>query len=185
MTDTAAPSLDLTTAQRYAQRLIEMFYGGTGGFVVGSVRRLKPRPRDIEILLPWRAPDRDAIVARMESHVDAGVTRGLWDVNAEPKPFRAVKGFRPGFRYCQIEHAGSLPFKVDVFRYEPDNLGALLLIRTGPADFSRRWVTELRAQHLAMDGGFVRSAGATVRCWTERDAFALAGWAWVEPEDRR
>jgi len=80
---------------------------------------------------------------------------------------------------------------VDLFTATPETWGAILLIRTGPPEFSQEWVTGLKRCGYRMAGGRVEHLPRglerhppAVSCGTEAEAFALVDWAYVPPEDR-
>jgi DNA polymerase/3'-5' exonuclease PolX len=139
--------------------------------VVGSVRRRKPNVGDIELLV----------------HVDA-VVRIAVAGPLLPGEYETVKGGSwPGWKFWQLRHREQ-GFQVDLYRFDGDNRGSLLLIRTGPAEFSQRFVQQLRQQGLYHEGGYIWGDSETnnskVRCPSEAVAFQLAGMPWAEPERR-
>lgn len=78
-------------------------------------------------------------------------------------------------------------FNHEIFCAVPENWGAQLVIRTGPADFSKRVVDTLRCQGTfrQQDGLLYRvSNGETVPVPDEKTYLALALMEWVEPEQR-
>lgn len=168
---------DLSLATADAEAFRRLFAGTYERWeVAGSVRRRVSAVGDIE-------------------HVVVG--RGVWDRMAElmPEPglfearqpvlTRAVYPdgkHRWGDRYRGVVFRG---FRHDVFRSEPETLGAILAIRTGPADFSREMVMRLRERGLCMNGGRVEtSAGNPVPCASEPAFFVLLGAPWMEPHLR-
>ncbi len=75
-------------------------------------------------------------------------------------------------------------FPVDIFTTTEANWGPMKLIRTGPAGFSQRWVSELKGYGLRQQGGGVHRGDEPVECITERQAFELVHWVYREPQDR-
>lgn len=80
---------------------------------------------------------------------------------------------------------------IDVYACEPEQWGATLAIRTGPADFSRRLVTARPAggycppRYHFRDWRVVdRASGTPLPTPEERDVFAALGLDWIEPRDR-
>lgn len=137
--------------------------------IVGSIRRKKPDVGDIEILV-----HRDA---QVELPVQVGLYAGA---------FVTVKGGGRGWKYWQIEHLSD-GWRCDLFRCDDDNRGSLMLIRTGPRDFSQRYVMALtKHAGLVHRDGYVRmpDSGTVVPCPTEHKAFSLAGMRYIEPEGR-
>jgi DNA polymerase/3'-5' exonuclease PolX len=138
--------------------------------VVGSIRRRKPTVGDIEIAV----------------HVDAEVSLDVAEGGMFPGEYATVKGGgKPDWRYWQLRHLDG--YMLDLFRFDDQNRGSIMLIRTGPAAFSKHWVTALREIGLRHEGGYVKHVreGRVIPCRTEQDAFALAGMEYVEPWERR
>lgn len=74
--------------------------------------------------------------------------------------------------------------KLDLFRFDVLNRGSIMLIRTGPWEFSRRFVVSLRRNGLVHERGYVRRNGRVTGCPDEQTAFELAGMKYLEPEKR-
>jgi DNA polymerase/3'-5' exonuclease PolX len=89
------------------------------------------------------------------------------------------------WRYWQLRQRKS-GIHVDLFRFDDYNRGSMMLIRTGPADFSRRFVMVLRDHNMRHDDGYIIEIDSddTVPCPTEESAFILAGLDYIEPEKR-
>ena len=140
--------------------------------VVGSVRRRKPEVGDIEVMVRQGA----AVKLNVSP---GGLYGGEWET---------IKGGGEKWKFWQLRHS-KRGYVLDLYRFDENNRGSIMLIRTGPAEFSRRFVMELRERGLRHEDGYVRSSAepvgdAIVPCPLEKDAFALAGMEWVEPEDR-
>lgn len=170
--------MKLRLAENFANRLLERFAPDGGwpetstwvGYVAGSVRRQKPEPRDIELLLPCPpAGERDEIFEKIREHCimprEAAAGTALPCGASDCRWFTVVKGLKAGFKLATLacdptaawpqwaaEHPNSAaPFKIDVFRYDPGpqgNFGLQMLIRTGPggedgfgAECLRHWKT--------------------------------------------
>lgn len=77
----------------------------------------------------------------------------------------------------------------ELYTATPDTIGIHLLIRTGPADFSRNMVTRLaQVGHPVKDGAVMDGHGPDAKpipTPTETSVFKLAGMRWIEPKDRR
>ena len=158
--------LALADADRIAAGILAQIDGEA--HVVGSVRRRKPTVGDIEIMV------------HREAKLRLPVTDGLW-----PGQFAGVKGGLGDWRYWQLRHHDG--WMLDLYRFDDLNRGSIMLIRTGPAEFSKLFVMKLRDRRLVHADGYVRTAcpnGELAACPDERTAFDLAGMAWVEPEER-
>ena len=74
----------------------------------------------------------------------------------------------------------------------PETFGLIYLIRTGPADYSQRFVTDLRRRGLHVADGELHRGGLGCGSYTcevvptpeEQDVYAAAGWPFVRPEHR-
>ena len=161
--------LHLADADRIAAEVQSQIEGES--IVAGSVRRRRETVGDIEILV------RHGAAVRLNVS-PGGLYGGEWET---------VKGGGERWKFWQLRHRDG--YVLDLYRFDDLNRGSMLLIRTGPAEFSRRFVMELRALGMRHEDGYVRSnaepvGDAIVPCPLEKDAFALAGMKWVEPEDR-
>lgn len=137
--------------------------------IVGSVRRRMPDVGDIEILL-----NRSAAV-----RLDVG--RDLF-----PGEWETIKGGRSDWKYWQLRHVQT-GHVLDLYRFDHLNRGSQMIIRTGPADFSKRFVSCLRDRGYRHEGGYVRTDDGDkvlVSCSTEVIAFKLAAMECRAPEDR-
>ncbi len=158
--------LNLNQADSIAARLLSSIEGEA--HVVGSVRRRRETVGDIELLV------------HVDAKVRLSVGLGLFD-----SEFENVKGGNGEWRFWQIHHA-ELGYVVDLYRFNDLNRGSLMLIRTGPAAFSQRFVIALRSQGYHHEHGHVRPANSLkiVPCETEELAFKLAGMHYIKPEER-
>jgi len=157
--------------------------------IAGSIRRGRPDVGDIEMvavpildivpegMFGERAVNR--LTERVEELIDLGV---LASHPTDPKR---------GERYSKLLHPGS-GLQVDLFSAAPETFGLILLIRTGPAAYSQRFVTEIRPRALHVAGGQLHrgSLGCgfmpceAVPTPEEADVYAAAGWPFREPEMR-
>lgn len=155
-------------ALEHAAALLRQIQGEA--HVVGSLRRRCEEIGDIELIVHREAQIRFEVA-----------TGGLFDTGC----YVHVKGGLLGGRYWQIRHS-TLGFNVDLFRFDNDNRGSIMLIRTGPAAFSKRFVTALLEVGRRHKEGYVRDGdGRIIRCPTEAMAFKLAGMREIPPEERR
>lgn len=189
-------------------------------FVVGSVRRRRPDVGDLELLAPaWDGTGRDAlferIAATMEGEHLAYKPEPVRDLDlfgpppavaVAPLPTvirganpigAAVLGLKPGFLTARLRlwrRDRSLPpVPCEVYRYTPDNLGWMMVMRTGPGDFGRAFLTYWKtrfgipmgdAGRASIEGHLVDSTGAVVPTPSEAAAFEKCGLGWMAPERR-
>jgi DNA polymerase/3'-5' exonuclease PolX len=196
--DAAAIARWLTEALRPAALRIE---------VAGSIRRRKQLVRDIELVAVPRTTvemrqvglwePEEVVVNHLQAAIDEGLNAGWVRVHpTDPKRGdRYAKLVAPGFLNSGRERETPdvqldlfMPASLEVF-------GLALAIRTGPAEYSQRLVTDARraGYHVAegeLHTGSMSCAGATTkRCHMvptpeERDVFDRLGMRWVAPQDR-
>lgn len=158
--------LSLREADAIAFELLSQIVGEA--HIVGSVRRRERDVGDVEIMV-----HRDA-------NIKIDVAGGLW-----PGDYQSRKGGGRDWRFWQLRHFDR-DYIVDLYRFDDLNRGSIMLIRTGPAEFSKRFVIALRGMGLKHDGGYIKEirTDQIVNCNDEAAAFAAAGMVWVFPEAR-
>lgn len=97
-------------------------------------------------------------------------------------------------RFAIVEHSGIEDFCLELFIVRAETWGIQNVIRTGPSEFSRLFVTNKAQRGLLPDnyqyikGETVivrRTSGEPIPLPEERDAIALLGLGWIAPADRR
>lgn len=136
--------------------------------IAGSVRRKCSEPGDIEIV---------AIPKPYEvGFLESGIALVLEEMEV-------VKGVLP-CKYTQRILPGS-GVKLDFFTATRDNWGNIFLMRTGPWEFSKKFLgTWLPKKGYKSDGGILYHDGLTVAVPEEIDMFRLAEINYIEPECR-
>lgn len=168
--------------------------------VAGSIRRERPEVKDIELVaVPhidmtggtdlWGTPEPvDLLEGRltalmMQAHArrDAGglAVREVEMVRADGS---IVRTHRSGPAYKALLWR-RIPVDLFVVRGSAD-WGVLFCIRTGPADWSQRLVTDCQRRFMRVEGGRLLHHGQHVPCPEERDFLAAIGQPWVEPRER-
>ena len=165
--------LEFGEVNRIAERLmVELSPYCQRVWVAGSLRREKSKVGDIELVIK---PD---ICKDMMG----------FDVSREiPLPSRG-KVIKNGSRYKQI----ALPdgINLDLFIVlPPAQWGVIYLIRTGPAEFSKRFVTPVRQggflpSHAKVENGAVWADDAIVPMSEEIQFFEFCRKRWIEPWER-
>lgn len=162
--------------------------------IAGSIRRRKAEVSDIELVaMPrvteepggdlWGTPvqvDHLELTLRL---LDAGGQLGLRRVDIHRADGRIEAGTRDGASYKALEYRG-IPVDLFIVR-DPAQWGVIFTIRTGPAEWSHRLVTDCQRYLRRVAGGYLYRSGERVPCPEERDFFRAIGQPWVEPEHRR
>lgn len=199
-----ATRIDLATAMRTA-RWLQNRWQLEEDSVVGSLRRLRAEVGDLEFIAPMPELGQvDELYERLRLDIAPPLDRGgdLFD----PEPPRigdslrwlgiALKGFRPGMRYCQllIRGASNREAKVEIYRYDAGpqgNKGWVQVMRTGPEAFGKGLLSQYKALHripsdiAGSDKGYLLSiAGERVPTPTELDVFSACRCLYVEPQQR-
>lgn len=165
--------------------------------VAGSLRRRLARIGDVEVvavpkiqqaadgLFADRLTEIDLLDARMHALLDAGTVAKRLDARGHPR-------WGPIVKYLTFQDT-----RVDLFTPCAERLGWILVLRTGPAAFSRQLVVErgrrtkdgrsgLLPPTLRPNDGWLtdRVSGRRVATPTERDVFEAFGLDWLEPWER-
>lgn len=167
---TTGIKLPLAEARTMALDIIAAIKGEA--YIAGSIRRCKREVGDIEILV----------------HRDATIRLAVGAGPLLPAEYETIKGGprkKDDWKYWQLRHCSSR-VHVDLFRFDDNNRGSQMIIRTGPAKFSQHFVTMLRRNGCYHDLGYVMDGDdhIVMSCPTEQDAFLLASMAYIEPEKR-
>lgn len=193
----AGTRLRLDQAERVAAHLFEAWHlSPRECFVVGSVRRRKPDVGDLELLVPFEPKASDTLCKVIEATMEPA-SDGLFGVSANKDQYlgRVERGLKPGFLAASlIMRPWGNEIPVQVFRYEPENLGWKMLEYTGPRDFGvwflgrwkRAWgiPTGQEGRQASVDGHLVDGQGRRVAVPSEADAFRIIQSAFIAPEER-
>lgn len=160
--------------------------------IAGSIRRKVDQVGDAEVVFIQRAdprPDPSALPGLAPEISVPLVWEALDKLDAKGVVSRHLYGEtktqRWGEKYRGVDYRGLL---VEFFAATPETWGAILLIRTGPADFSRRIVSRFKAGGIYRqeDGRLVHvQTGDPVATRTEEDYLQLCGLPYEPPELRR
>jgi DNA polymerase/3'-5' exonuclease PolX len=143
--------------------------------IAGSVRRIKPECRDIELVCWPKLEEEQGLFGGTGRMV---ACKGFVDaVNYWEK----VKG-EPTGKYTQ--RIGPEGIKLDIFMANKDNWGLILAIRTGSAEYSKRLANQwVKLGYHSVDG-ILTLDGTPVSVHEEVDLFRLLKLQYVEPKDR-
>jgi len=184
--------MELNAARDFAHWWTESLtdHGCKRAVVAGSVRRGKPRPKDIEIvaLADWNHD----LAGNPFSH-----SLDTWVANQEH--LRTIKGKGATARYYQLRDTIA-EYTIDLFVADARNFGLIYLIRTGSADFSHAVASQANRagyhlHHGNLCAGYdprLRHSAQTSPCRQydptptpeEADVFEILGIRAPAPKDR-
>ena len=144
--------------------------------IAGSVRRLKPECKDIEIV---------AIPKPYETGIFESGVASVINQWTKVKGELEYKG-RPGVKQCKYtQRLHPAGITLDIFFAHHDNFGYLLAIRTGSADYSHQVLasTWVKMGYKGVDG-LLTYNGRYVSIPEEIDLFNLLKIPYVLPQDR-
>lgn len=152
----------------------------------GSLRRESPAVGDIEHVVISRTARYvpDGSMFEIEGPDVLRRLDELLEARMIEKQVKADGRTRWGEKYRACIFEGQVH---EIFLAVPDNWGAILTIRTGPAEFSEAMVTRIAARGvLHMRGGFLvyQKGGDRYPCPDEETFFRAAGLEFVPPKLR-
>ena len=147
----------------------------------GSIRRKKPEPNDIELVC---IPKFEEVLTGQLTLWEEPITRLLNVLFSHLSQKYFI--IKMGERYCQIQlgDENDVGIKADIFTATFRTWGYIFMLRTGPAEFSKFVVTELKKNGFTMDAGEVFHKGTPCTVPSEEDLFFLLGIDYIEPEYR-
>jgi DNA polymerase (family 10) len=156
--------------------------------IAGSIRRGTTDVGDIELVAIPRFREEPSSLWGDTSRVSM-----LSAVLAREEAAGELERLSGGDRYVKLRHVRS-GMQVDLFITTPESWGLILLIRTGPADYSQWLVTEARRRGLHVVGSHLHNglgipgrsdcACKTIPTPTEESVYEALGLPWVEPAGR-
>lgn len=162
--------------------------------VAGSIRRRKSEVKDIEcVVIPrwYDGPPTDMFSKEREKR------NSLYEYMREHSRIQWIKPGTPDIVPWTIKPDGKYwrglvdgKIKLDLFLTTPENFGIIFLIRTGPSEFSHKFVTRkcqggwLPNDYKVEDGHLKRLTGEIIPSPDEETVFRLAGMKYIAPEDR-
>lgn len=153
--------------------------------IAGSLRRGRADVKDVELVLEPALPT--TLFGEVDQNAPTGadaILDGL--VKAGRLERRMFDGTqRWGQRYkAAVAVPERIPLDLFIVR-PPACFPAIFAIRTGPAEYSKRLVTECQAHGRRVEGGrLVDRVGVPISTPTERDFIEACGLTWAEPEAR-
>ena len=200
-TATATNKIPLAVARRVAAKLIAHLTPYCERIeVAGSIRRGKPEVGDIELVAISRTEERviggqlglfgktqQGEVERV-SLLDQALERMIEARHITREGPKSQRAWGPRMKkfWLQLSPLMGLA-KVDLFITRPECWGPIMVIRTGPADFSRDLVMHIAAHtpYRQQDGVLVHEAtGQVIPVPTEEAYFEYAGVLFIPPERR-
>lgn len=154
--------------------------------IAGSVRRKQPQIGDIELVArPRMKLVPDGLFDQREVSELAAYLEQVFGGNLSSFVEKHPDLPKNGERYKKLRHRES-GMQVDLFIVlPPAEWGPIFAIRTGPADYSRRAVTELQHRGLKCSEGAIFRGHERLACATEAEFFRHVGWPLLPPEKRK
>ncbi len=157
--------------------------------IAGSLRRGKSDCKDLEIVAQPRTLEQRDLFGEVRVELELSELDNCLKTLVYNDVLWPAK--KNGERYKQYTIRDVYPLKLDLFIVRsPAQWGAIYTIRTGPAAFSKKLVTQRRhGGHLP--GQFKQKDGALwenndlIETPTERAYFDALGLDWIAPEARR
>lgn len=179
-TTTEKPKYPAEVVQPIADAVVEQIMHHCDRIeIAGSLRRGKSEVGDIEIIcIPKKIIVTDDLFT---SHSE----NCMGFVQAVDQ-FQKIKGDARLGKYMQRIYPPPLEIRIDIFTAEPDTWGYILMLRTGPADFSRGMVVELRKHGLIGENGAIYNQANKKRvpCPDEETFFNLVKIKYIHPKWR-
>jgi DNA polymerase/3'-5' exonuclease PolX len=160
--------------------------------IAGSIRRRKSEVKDIEIVaIPGWEERADPSDLFGERRLQVNLLHE-WATGPQCSvQLQWIKPGTPDIVPWKVEAEGRywrglLPedIKLDLFLCEPENWGAIFLIRTGSAEFSYAVATHAKKIGRPFVNGSLTIAGRPVATYEEWQVFDLLDLEWREPEQR-
>ena len=182
--------MELEQAQKIAQSLKEDLKPFCHQIEIGgSIRRKKPEVKDIELICIPKFGDFPTGQMSLEGDPITSFENLLFEhIAANRDKYDIIK---MGEKYAQIEvfdeHATGVRqyIKVDVFTATLETWGYIFMLRTGPWDFSKWVVTELKQRGFTPKDGAIWLGDEPIPTIDENVVFQHLLIDYIEPEDRR
>lgn len=185
----------LAFAQKLAEKIVETMRPHCERVeVAGSIRRCKPQVKDIEIVA---IPKLGEFTDLLQEHRHNLLHDWARQVDTTDKVhwikagqnWNERKMVNPDGRYWRglmVEASLKLqePIKLDLFLTTTETWGCTFLIRTGPADYSTRIVSNARPNYYFADGKMFDRHGQVVLTPEENDVYLALGLPFLRPEQR-
>lgn len=198
----------LTIAESWLEKFQPFIVKGS---LAGSLRRRCDDITDIDLVVE---PKLDLIPPMFMDEPPQILNDYLYNALTQMsaiKEFEPLKGLKPGFRNCKLMLPQGLKLDLSAVRH-PAQWGVIFLLRTGPADFSKWMVTDMRAggvlpHELIFEGGAighatwqrqevkggidagqirtVRTRADVIPTPDEESIFKLCGLNYIDPPDRQ
>ncbi len=143
--------------------------------VCGGVRRHKPEPHDVDIVV---IPRRDVW---KDMFGDVIPSPPVPEFIATVNQWTKLKG-DPDGKYTQRLLKNGVKLEISIAT--PDNFGALVLIRTGDADFSQMIMKRVLKCGLQQKDGFLWNEDKIIPLHEEEDYFKVLNLPYIEPSKR-
>lgn len=163
--------------------------------IAGSIRRKKAEVKDIELVAIPKWEYGGPLDMFSEKHEEINV---LHDYLQDSARIQWIKPGVPDVIPWPIKPEGKYwrgivdgKIKLDLFLTTPEQFGLIFLIRTGPAEFSHRFVMKkyqggsLPNDYRVEDGHLKKLTGEIIPTPDEETVFRIAGMTFIPPEERK
>jgi DNA polymerase/3'-5' exonuclease PolX len=163
--------------------------------VAGSIRRQKRLVNDIELvvipkIVPSKRKKKVQHSKKLTSFITIAIDPSLDEILENLVIKRKIQMIKSGDKYKQFIFWKYL-LQIDLFIANKTNLGYILLLRTGSADYSQNFVTEVKRRGQFRCGKGTRAGYVwNIKTWeivptpTEQALYALVGIPWLDPPKR-
>ncbi|MFX1476938.1 MAG: hypothetical protein ACFFCI_02290 [Promethearchaeota archaeon] len=182
--------MTLELAKKRANNIIgSLAFGCQKIQVAGSIRREKSEVGDIEIVVIPKITI-DKIQSGLGKFFDLPMTNEINHLERRLNFMYKAEEFKFGKNGNKYKELIFPDFKVDLFIANEQNFGLILMIRTGPANYSKNFMVELnrRGQYKVKDGFLWKiqseNVYTKVNVPNETILYETVGFHYLEPKER-
>lgn len=141
--------------------------------VAGSIRRGKPEPKDIElVIIPKQQPaDMFGLYQRHHEGIATACSR-----------YKLIRGSLIDGKAVRLEMIDGTG--VDLFFCTPRNWGYIMVLRTGSDRFNMALIERIKGNGYICKEGVIWHKGSPLQTPEEADVFKRAGLNFIHPADR-
>jgi DNA polymerase/3'-5' exonuclease PolX len=183
--------MQLAEAKQIADKICSQLYPWTEQlFIGGSIRREVSEVKDIEIVCIPKRKDSGGLaqtlfddLPTLVSSKKTAIEQFCKVVEQWPKVLGDPKKGRYTQRRVPVP-LNSYHINLDLFMCDADNLGLMLAIRTGNAEYSRRLMARAKGQGFNVHDGYMWRGSTLIAVPDEHYFFKLINLKYVHPQFR-